>query len=185
MDFLRNSSRSFKPLGQFGFTLVELLVTVSVLSILAAQSVAVYQSYREKAYDAVLISSLQNVRTALQASTLNINPFNGDRQYLGMYLFPDGGSSLSGAPSKEALLPGYNQNKGIFMIAGMYRNGSTHAGNKSAMFYYAYGVHCLGTGNTIGFDNGIGEPGRTPEISSSHSVDIGFYKSEDCINYGY
>ena len=50
-----------------GFTLIEILVNIAILSILAAIAVMSYQQYRVKAFDTATKSDLRNATTALEA----------------------------------------------------------------------------------------------------------------------
>ena len=49
-----------------GFTFVEILIVVLVLSVLAAIAIPMFQSYRTKAYNSAALSDLKNVRTVLE-----------------------------------------------------------------------------------------------------------------------
>ena len=51
---------------QTGFTLIELLVVIAIIGMLATLSVVSLQSACAKARDAVRVSSMQNIRTALE-----------------------------------------------------------------------------------------------------------------------
>jgi len=55
-----------------GFTLIELMVTVSIVGILAAIAIPTYEAYRKRGYEAVAISYLRSWATA-QELYLQIN----------------------------------------------------------------------------------------------------------------
>ncbi|MCB0345394.1 MAG: prepilin-type N-terminal cleavage/methylation domain-containing protein [Bdellovibrionales bacterium] len=50
-----------------GFTLVELMVSLAIVSILAATAIPAYQSFRERAYDATAESDLTNIVKGIYA----------------------------------------------------------------------------------------------------------------------
>jgi type IV pilus assembly protein PilA len=49
-----------------GFTVVELLVTIVVLSVLAAISIPIFASYRINAYNSTALSDLKNVKSQIE-----------------------------------------------------------------------------------------------------------------------
>ncbi|NQU77112.1 prepilin-type N-terminal cleavage/methylation domain-containing protein, partial [Candidatus Falkowbacteria bacterium] len=48
-----------------GFTLIELLVVISIIALLSVLTFAVFQSAREKARAAQIISDIKNIETAM------------------------------------------------------------------------------------------------------------------------
>lgn len=50
--------------NQKGFSLLELLITMSIIMILASIAVPAYKDYRKKAYDVRALSDLKNISTA-------------------------------------------------------------------------------------------------------------------------
>jgi len=85
------SSPQWKLNRNSGFTLMELLVVISIVAVLAALSMAITQKVRAKAYEANALSSLRQVATAnVGYSTEN----NGDINYVHDQSDPkDGGST--------------------------------------------------------------------------------------------
>ena len=53
--------------GEKGFTLVELLVVVGIVSILASIAMTQYAGYKQKAVDAAMMSALHNARQSMEA----------------------------------------------------------------------------------------------------------------------
>lgn len=49
-----------------GYTLIEILLVILVLSILASIAVPTFMSYRTQAHNAAAISDLRNVKTVLE-----------------------------------------------------------------------------------------------------------------------
>lgn len=58
--------KASRPRGERGFTLVELLVVIVIISILAAISIPIFFSQREKGLRAQVVSGLRNAATSMQ-----------------------------------------------------------------------------------------------------------------------
>ena len=64
----------FKKNG--GFTLVELIVVIAILAILAGVAIPAYNGYIKKAQDASILTELDAVATAAQASKATVGAVN-------------------------------------------------------------------------------------------------------------
>ncbi len=67
-----------KSTRELGFTLVELLVAIAIISLLASIAIAKYMSYKVQAYDSVAKSDFKNAMSALENYFVgnNIYPAN-------------------------------------------------------------------------------------------------------------
>ena len=61
-----------------GFSLIELLVTITIIGILAVTAFSQYQSYRERAFDARAQSDLRNIISAEEAYFADNETFVAD-----------------------------------------------------------------------------------------------------------
>lgn len=141
--------------GSRGFTLVELLVTVSITGLLAAISVAQFQNYREKAFDSIAMSEVKNMATGMHAYALNSN-WDGSVLEIRNAAFNSNGGLLGG--DGTFILPGYKQTKGIAMNYGMHFF--------STYTFGGYAAHCKGS------DSRHGGGKKIYEIYSNH-IDSG------------
>ncbi len=78
-----------------GFTLVELLVVVAVISILASISIANFSEYREKALNTVAISQAHDAMSALEATEESLQSF-----YRILFIVTKSGREISAANSQ-------------------------------------------------------------------------------------
>jgi len=63
---------------QVGFTLLELLVSIAIISLLASIAISHYQNYRIRAFDTAARSDLKNAITALETYYLDNNIYPAD-----------------------------------------------------------------------------------------------------------
>jgi len=88
---------------EVGFTLVELLVSIGIISILASLAISYYQSYRVQAYDTAARSDLKNAITALE------------NYYLDNDIYP--------VDSSDLLANGFNSSKNVCFTKFELENG--------------------------------------------------------------
>ncbi len=85
------------------FTMVELLVTASVISILAALSIAQFEEYRGQSYDSRAYLQMKNAHTAVVAHFIDHPDVNFESK--GISIAPSGRNQGSG--TIEEILPGF------------------------------------------------------------------------------
>ena len=88
---------------EVGFTLLELLVSIGIISILASLAISYYQSYRVQAYDTAARSDLKNAITALE------------NYYLDNDIYP--------VDSSDLLANGFNSSKNVCFTKFELENG--------------------------------------------------------------
>lgn len=109
-----------------GFTLVELMVSVSIVGILSGFSIMLTREYRGRAHDAETIRQIRDAQTALEASIAdNAGGDNVSQHY--RVLFGPSGLILSQIQSGPAvpiseILPGFVHAPGIFMSLDIQGN---------------------------------------------------------------
>ncbi len=64
-----------KSTRELGFTLLELLVAIAIISLLASIAIANYMSYKVRAYDSVAKSDFKNAMNAAENYRWNTIPF--------------------------------------------------------------------------------------------------------------
>ena len=92
---MKRRTFSHKP----GFTLVEMIIIISVIAILSTISIIAYQYIRQDAYDAKAKTALQQIETAFKSyiTAGNKVPMRYYSPY-GFYTDPGGGSTEQGIP---------------------------------------------------------------------------------------
>lgn len=133
------------------FTLVELLVTISIVGILAALSVSMFTEYRRKAYDAAAISALKDLSTAIETMDFTLNASGPTAYSFGASFGPNmeancltsnaspviNGNTIAAC---KAAIPAYNHKEKLwvsFSVTYSALNGSANSNGNAA--------HCLGS----------------------------------------
>ena len=73
---MKNTKTTLRNIEQSGFTLLELLVTLSIVGILSAIAIPEYRAYQQRAYDIRALGDLRTVALAEEAY------FMGSERYL-------------------------------------------------------------------------------------------------------
>lgn len=131
-EVLMHTSRKNGKLlnSDLGFTLLELLVSVSIISILAAIAIQVFTMYRQRSFDARSRTDLANAALGEEAY------FMDQSRYTDCY----------GTLHCESLLPGFHGSAGV--VVSMYdspASGSTPEG------FTGNSYHPLGLRNNPGY----------------------------------
>ncbi len=128
-----------------GFSLVELLVTVAVLSIIATISVAQFQEYKAKANDATAMTHTINIYTAAHAANIEEALGDNPNSSYSISFLADGTSIKQGADSLsiENLVPGYKSQKDVFSQLQVWRTNSS-----KDIYMIAIATHCKGSKST-------------------------------------
>ena len=120
-----------KKIAQSGFSLVELLITISTVVALVGIGLSVYAQYQERAYNANALQQGMQIRTAFEAAL-------SDRGSFGSSVFVDNPMlnfsidgtlacvSGCGGIMPESLFPGYVHNPGISMYFNLFENTQSY-----------------------------------------------------------
>ncbi len=125
------------------FTLVELLVTISIVGILAAMSTAFFEQYRQKAYEAEASVNARNLYTAAYASNYQTNLIPGDFYQINFY--PGRNPILYRVSGNiSSLLPGYPYDRNKEMVGQVHfmQTGTN-------VTISAASAHCKGTSGDV------------------------------------
>ena len=145
-----------------GFTLVELLVSIAIVGILSAMSMAIFREYKAKANDSVAIASTHDSFSALQAA------FTDDTFLCGFTVFPLGGVVYGGGSATiDNCLPGFEHTKGTAVSLSAYQPPQ-NPNNLFTMSCHVDGTKLAGGHAVIFYKSSL--TGGLTKISSSDSV---------------
>ncbi len=142
-----------------GFSLVELLVTVTILGILASLSVSNYNDYKARVYDTYAISAINNMRISFEAMP-PIKQNNPPAVATVNFTFnPSGAASCTSTNATPACsstdltvinnyLPGYSHPLKVVLSLSIVVGGTSSAGGPGG-FKYVTAFHCNGTGSNL------------------------------------
>ncbi len=152
--------------SKVGFSLVEILVTIAVLSVLSALAVSQYAEYRQKAYDSIAMSALFDLRTANQARKIDYQGLLGEN----IIFFPDQSIFCYNTGACDAfvntLFPGFAHKEGVYLNVSYNQFGNISGGQS---------FHCNGSqytsGGSYGYKPGadMGPDGKIRMGGSVHS----------------
>ena len=95
-----------------GFTLVELLVTVSIVGILASLAVSNFNTYKRKVNDALALSQIRHAITAVEASRIEHDQ-TLSTSVNSILIDYDGTTTTSSTLTLDQLLPGFSHQLGV------------------------------------------------------------------------
>ena len=131
-----------------GFTLMELLVSVAIVGILATISIANFQEFQIRAYDAHTHSMISHMHTAIQAGISDIDTSLSSGN-LSAQTYPSG--VVAGNSTLADLVPGIPQDSEMFIsvyIPLACLNGFSSTAN--CLEYTIAAAHCKGTVDNSG-----------------------------------
>jgi len=135
--FGNNYQKLKRSMGSSGFTLIELMVVVSILGILAAMAVPSFVAYRERAQVALCIANIQTIGKEITAFSIDAGRYPDSLAEIGwdgatdpwgnpfQYLKIDGeGKKVTGKARKDRFLVPINSD---FDLYSMGPDGQTAA----------------------------------------------------------
>ena len=131
-----------------GFTLFELLAAITITGLLAATGIPHYNEYKEKAYDAVALSTMRDLQTATEAIADRVErtELPGRAPNYGYYKIPGSPGfnfgNIGSTTSTSARMTDYINvtNDKIIAVGGSRGNNRTSSPQK---FFYVF--HCDGS----------------------------------------
>lgn len=148
---MNTNLKTFKPLREDGFTLIEILVVVLIIGILASIAVPVFLNQRKEANDAAAVSEATNLATAIETYFVN----NKDVKSISFASLPKikemvkqtkgVGAVITGTPDDYCIQTWHENGK-------KWRNDNQWANGRP---YYLYSSKLGGVATNSGYNEGI------------------------------
>ncbi len=127
------SIRHVRVHRKYGFTLVELLVTVAIIGILASMATSIFSQYRRRANDSVAVNDLHNGIVAYQAS--KVDNIELSQIGVGSCIMTAKSTVLTNISNACSKLPGFQKSDGVWFTL-------------NAVTGQMFTQHCKGTRTT-------------------------------------